>query len=524
MRLSGFMTIVVCLVTSQFTDAQEPQPHTENDIYRMVTFPLPPEVVLEVGGMGWLDTERTRLLSCTRRGELWVIDNPYADQPALEGQKISLRDQDGKTVQVDATREHLVAYKRMLFGLHEPLGMVVNPGHGYPDGIYMAQRGELTRVADTDGDDLIDDVETFCSSWEISGSYHEYAFGPKLGKDNQLWITLNRPFGGGQEGKAWWRGWAVRVDNKGKMTPVCPGLRSPAGLGTSIDGEMFFTDNQGDHVASGKLGHLKPDVFHGNPVGLESLDHPLANFKKPQENYPVLGLKWGDAMKANPKLIAPAIWFPYPQMGRSQTDILRDTTGGEFGPFAGQTFVGDLSNAIVMRVFMEKIDGEYQGVCFPFRRDFTPPVLRMIWGKNGTMFVGGSSRGWGGGKTSYGLSRIAWTGVTPFEIHEMRVRPDGYELTFTQPVDISTASDVKSYTVNAWTHLYYSNYGDKRHDEHPVPVTSAQVAADGKSVILQLEKMEPYYIHALTAGGLRSKSGRRLLHPEAYYTLNRLPK
>ena len=33
---------------------------------------------------------------------------------------------------------------------------------------------------------------------------------------------------------------AVKVDNKGKMIPVCPGLRSPAGLGTSLDGEMFF--------------------------------------------------------------------------------------------------------------------------------------------------------------------------------------------------------------------------------------------------------------------------------------------
>ena len=377
--------ILFSAMTLTVATAQQPKAPTENDYYRMVTFPLPDGLVLELSGLGWLDKEQTRLIACTRRGELWLIENPYSDQPALTGQKINVTDAAGKTSQLTATEKQIVSYKQMLFGLHEPLGILVNPGHGFPNGIYLAQRTELTRLEDTDGDDRIDVVETFCNSWEINGNYHEYSFGPKLGKDGNLWINLNRPFGGGQEAQGYWRGWSIKVDNKGKMHPVCPGLRSPAGLGKSLDGEMFFTDNQGDHVASGKMAHLKPGVFHGQPTGLESLDHPLANFKLPFADYPKRGMKWGDAVKANPKLIAPALWFPYPQMGKSQTDILHDTTGGKFGPFAGQTFVGDLSNALVMRVFMEKVDGEYQGACFHFRRNFTPPILRMAWGKGGTM-------------------------------------------------------------------------------------------------------------------------------------------
>lgn len=517
---------IVALVTAVHSrsDAQDTKPPTEDDIYRMVTFPIPDDITLEVGGLGWLDQEQTRLLACTRRGELWVIDNVYTDEPALEGQQLKVKNEEGKTVEVDPRPEQIVRYKRMLFGLHEPLGMVVNPGHGFPDGIYMAQRSELTRVEDTDGDDRIDIVETFCNDWEISGSYHEYAFGPKLGKDGQLWVTLNRPFGGGQEPKAYWRGWAVKINNKGEMTPVCPGLRSPAGLGTICDGEMFFTDNQGDHVAAGKMAHLKPGVFHGQTTGLESLDHPKANFELPFENYPKKNMYWGEAVKENPKLLAPAIWFPYPQMGKSQTDILCDDTGGKFGPFTGQTFVGDLSNAIVMRVFLEKVDGEYQGACFPFRKNFVPPVLRMTWGKDGSLLVGGSSRGWGGGRRPFGLARIAWTGVVPFEIHEMRARPDGFELTFTQPVDPNTAGDVNSYAMNTWTHNYGSGYGDKRHEEHAVKITSAKVGKGGNSVVLTLEQMQPYFIHALTAKGVRNEEGLPLLHPEAYYTLNYVPK
>ena len=489
----------------------------------MLTLPIPQDITLEVGGLGWLDKQQTRLLACTRRGELYVIDNVYADQLALEGEMLKTKNDEGKDVEVNPTAEQTIQYKRMLFGLHEPLGMLVNPPN-YPAGIYMAQRSELTRVADTDNDDRIDEVETFSNSWEISGSYHEYAFGPKLGKDGQLWITLNRPFGGGQEPKAYWRGWAVKVDNKGKMSPICPGLRSPAGLGSNPEGEMFFTDNQGDHVAAGKMAHIKPDVFHGQTTGLESLDHPDANFELPFEGYPKKGMLWGEAVKENPKLQAPTVWFPYPQMGKSQTDILADTSGGKFGPFSGQLFVGDLSSAQIMRVFLEKIDGEYQGAVFPFRKNFTPPVLRFIWGNDGTMFVGGSSRGWGGGRKPFGLARLQWTGQTPFEIHEMRARPNGFELTFTQPVDPETASDVASYKMHCWTHMYYSNYGDKRHEEHDLKVVKATVSKDNKSVILELDKVEPYFIHHLTAAGVRSADGLPLLHNEAYYTLNRVPK
>jgi hypothetical protein len=120
------------------------KPATEDDFYRMVTFPLPKDVVLEVGGMDWLDAEKTRLAVCTRRGEVWVLDNVYTDNPALAGTKVKVQNEDGKTVEVEATAAQIVSYKRMLFGLHEPLGMVVNP-KDFPKGIYMVQRSELTR-------------------------------------------------------------------------------------------------------------------------------------------------------------------------------------------------------------------------------------------------------------------------------------------------------------------------------------------------------------------------------------------
>ncbi|MBK7222586.1 MAG: hypothetical protein IPH94_15100 [Saprospiraceae bacterium] len=87
-------------------------------------------------------------------------------------------------------------YRLFASGLHEPLGCV------YKDGsIYAAQRGELTRLQDTDGDGYCDVYETiYCSA--IKRHYHEYSFGPVLGEDGSFYVTANVAFGD----KEWWRG------------------------------------------------------------------------------------------------------------------------------------------------------------------------------------------------------------------------------------------------------------------------------------------------------------------------------
>ncbi|MCS5563540.1 MAG: hypothetical protein NZ728_04780, partial [Oleiphilaceae bacterium] len=70
-KLLATLTLSLVLVSTLAT-AQQPKAPTENDYYRMVTFPLPEGLVLELSGLGWLDKAQTRLIACTRRGELWL--------------------------------------------------------------------------------------------------------------------------------------------------------------------------------------------------------------------------------------------------------------------------------------------------------------------------------------------------------------------------------------------------------------------------------------------------------------------
>jgi glucose/arabinose dehydrogenase len=450
----------------------------ESRHYRMLTILEPEGVVLEVGGLDVMPDGRP--IVATRRGEVWIINDADADPPFS------------------------CEFTRFAFGLHEPLGATWRDG-----ALYVAQRGELTKLTDLDGDDRADVFETVSDRWGVSGNYHEFAFGPKLDDEGRMWVTLNLGFCGSL-GKSIvpWRGWALIVGNDGTLTPVCGGLRSPNGLGRHVDGSMFFTDNQGDWIGTCKLSHLDFGDWHGHPSGNQWYEE--AKMPAPDVTAP-----------GKP----PAVWFPYDRMGRSASGFEADETGGAFGPFEGQLFVGDQYSSEVMRVFLERVDGAYQGACFPFRSGFDCGVNRVAFGNDGSLYVGLTNRGWWSvGNRPWGIQRLVYTGTMPFEVLEMRARPDGFELVFTEPVDPGTASAPSSYAMASFTHHFWEKYGSPEIDRRELVVRRAVVAPDRRSVRLVVDGLRAGYVHELDAAGVRNAAGRGLLHAEAYYTLNAIPR
>jgi hypothetical protein len=177
-----------------------------------------------------------------------------------------------------------------------------------------------------------------------------------------------------------------------------------------------------------------------------------------------------------------------------------------------------------MRVYLEKVNARYQGACFPFRRGFGSGNVPIRFAPDGSLIVGGTNRGWGSlGPKPFALERLVWTGKTPFEIHEMHAKPDGFELTFTQPIDAKTAGDPKSYAMKTYTYIYRAEYGSPEVDHTTPRIERVAVGAGGKSVRLYVSKLQEGHIHELSAAGVRSAAGLPLLHKEAYYTLNYIP-
>jgi hypothetical protein len=178
-----------------------------------------------------------------------------------------------------------------------------------------------------------------------------------------------------------------------------------------------------------------------------------------------------------------------------------------------------------MCVFLEKIDGVYQGALFPFRRGQGSGSLSLLFAPDGSLLVGGSNRGWGSrGSKEFALDRIVWRGKMPFEVHEMRAKPDGFELTFTQPIDPTTAVDPKSYDLSTYTYIYQSTYGSPEVDHTRPQIKGLMIGKEGRSVRLVIDGLQIGHVHELHLGGVRSAAGERLLHDAAYYTLNRIPK
>ncbi|WAC19323.1 hypothetical protein OVA24_19025 [Luteolibacter sp. SL250] len=484
--------------------AQEPAPGPsptalrESEAYRLIDLPTPPGVQFEAGALCLMGPDR--LAVATRIGEIWIADKILGD-PAQPEWKLFER------------------------GLHEVLGLAEKDG-----ALFATQRGEVTRMKDTDGDGRADIVETVGDAWGIDGNYHEYAFGSRFDPGGNLWVALCLTGSFTSDNR--YRGWALRISPDGKTIPMNTGIRSPGGIGFNGNGDVFYTENQGPWNGACKLQWLKPGSFAGHPAGLRWFDDPAtreavkaAGLTKPAE--PESGSRMHGEAKRIPELLPPAVLFPYDKMGQSAAGIIADGSGGKFGPFSGQLFVGDQTQSLVMRVFLEKTpDGQnYQGACFPFREGLASGSLSLDQGADGSLFVFQTGRGWGsrGGKP-FALQRLVWTGKTPFEIHEMRARPDGFTLTFTEPVDPASAAAPASYTMSAYTYIYQSSYGSPEVDTTKPVVERADVTADGLSIHLKVNGMIEGHLHELHLPGLRSAKGEALVHPRAYYTLNQLPK
>lgn len=464
----------------------------EEDYYPLVSIPVPEFISLEAGGLEMLPGNK--LAISTRRGDIYLLNNPFS-----------------KNIAEDAE------FTQYAGGLHEVLGIV------YKDGwLYATQRCELTRMKDENNDGTADLFETVSDGWDINGDYHEYAFGSKFDREGNIWVVLCLTGSFSSESK--YRGWCLRITPEGKVIPTCSGIRSPGGIGANAKGDMFYTDNQGPWNGACSIKHLKPGSFQGHPGGFKWFDVAGGAIgDKPKE--PQTKSRMMVEAKKIPQLEPPAVYFPYNKMGQSAAGIMCDTSGGKFGVFKDQMFVTDQSHSTLMRVYMEQVKGHYQGACFPFRQGFGSGALSVLMAEDGTVFVGGTNRGWGSrGPLPHSLDRLTWTGKVPFEIHEMHAKPDGFELTFTKPVDSKTAADPASYKLSTYCYIYQADYGSPEVDATTPKITKVDVAPDGKSVRLFVDKLVEGHVHELHSTGVRSMEGLPLLHSQAYYTLNYIPE
>ena len=225
----------------------------------------------------------------------------------------------------------------------------------------------------------------------VGYEYHEYAFGTKFDPEGNLYVALG--LSNSYHSRALFRGWAMKITPDGKTIPIASGLRSPGGIGPNEHGALFYIESQGPWNSSCSLKFLKEGGFMGHPVSFNWYEY-AKNLKGPPKNPESGGRIVTEKMKVK-ELVPYAVIFPYIRMGRSISGFVVNRTKGKFGPFENQIFIGDYTQSIVMRATTEKVNGVWQGACYPFREGFSTGILNLQFTPEGT-FLGWNQPGLAG--------------------------------------------------------------------------------------------------------------------------------
>lgn len=459
----------------------------EREYYPIVNIPMPKDTVIEAGAFAILPEGRVAV--GTRHGEIFILDGIDAEKPNP-------------------------TYHRFASGLDEIFGLTWEK-----DSFRVTQSCELTRVRDSNGDGVADQFETLSDAWGYA-NYHEYAFGSKPDREGNQFVALG--LSASYHSHALNRGFIMKVAPDGKTTAFASGLRSPGGIGFDEHDALFYIESQGPWNCSCSLKAVSQSSFHGHPASFHW--YPYAPELGPVPNMPQSGSRIAVEKKRIEQLTPYAVIFPYIRMGRSITAFSVDRTGGKFGPFENQMFLGDYTQSILMRATTEQINGVWQGACYPFREGLSTGILNVEFTPQGNLISGGTNRGWPvRGIKPFALERVEWSGKMPFEINRIAIEPNGFKITFTKSVEPSTGTAPESYAISSFTHPYHAGYGGPEIEKKKHEVKSVQLAADGLSAKIVLDELEPGFVYEFDLVKLRSSDREELLHRNAFYTVNEIP-
>lgn len=397
-----------------------------------------------------------------------------------------------------------VTLTRFAAGLGEPLGMA-----WYKGDLYVTQKQEVTRLRDTDGDGTADEYAAI-ATWPASSNYHEFSFN-LLPLDGRFFVTTSVPLKSGNTaytpapgansafGVPEGPGSVLSIDPATGIAEVfANGLRAPNGMGLGPDGHMYCSDNQGCWLPASRLNLIRKGGFYGHQRTPDG------------------------AVQSDP----PVVWFPHGEIGNSPSEPLLIPDG----PYRRQMLVGDVTHGGINRVFIENVgtenDSMYQGCVFQFSQGLEAGVNRMVWGPDGCLYVGGvgSNGNWHHKNKKFGLQRLRPSGQVPLEILRMESRRDGFELTFTEPVDAQALRNPESYAASTWRYIPTIEYGGPKVDLAALSITDVQISADHRRAFLSMPDLKPDSVVYLRLRNIKSQAGEDPFTTEAWYTLNRLGK
>jgi hypothetical protein len=334
---------------------------------------------------------------------------------------------------IDTTLQN-VTWKRYAAGLFEPFGVRVIGGQ-----IYVTCRDGIKRLHDFDGNDEADFIEAFWIDDDVSSMFHAYNFDLQTDSQGNFYFAK-----AGQYTNHHRPGTIMKIPPDGGSAEVVAwGIRTPNGMGKLQDDRFTVSDNQGPWMPAGKISLVKPNGFFGNmPINRE------------QDQW--LRGKYGGELPES--YDEPFIWMP---------QELDNSCGGQiwagdkrWGPLAGRLIHSSFGKGWLYYMSLQEIDGTMQSSIVSLPHQWQAGVMRLRVNPTDGQMYGTGLSGWQGPKGGKDgcLQRLRYTGNQVRIIDQVRVVPNGIELTFNFELS-NEAFDTESWDAEMWDYLWSRKYG-----------------------------------------------------------------
>lgn len=391
---------------------------------------------MRFGGFDFFKDGR-RAAICTWNGDVWIVSGVEGDLSQL-------------------------VWKRIASGLFQPLGVKV-----VDETIYVTCRDQIARLRDLNGDGEIDFVENFNNDHQVTEHFHEFAMGLQTDRDGNFYYAKSARHA--LPAVVAHHGTLLKVTKDGSRTEIlATGFRAANGVSVNDDGSFFVTDQEGHWTPKNRINLVRPGGFYGNMFGYHDR-----------------------TSSADADMEQPLVWITN-DMDRSPGELLW-VTSDKWGPLKGSLLNLSYGTGRIFVVPHEKVGGQFQGgvVQLPIP-DFPTGTMRgRFHPGNGDLYTCGLYAWAGNRQLDGGFFRVRATGKPAHLPTGLAARPEGMEIRFSDPVDPATANDAANYAVKVWSLKRSANYGSKHIDEHPLKVAGAILAADKKSVWLNIPGLQP---------------------------------
>src|SRR4029079_17227071 len=109
---------------------------------------------------------------------------------------------------------------------------------------------------------------------------------------------------------------------------------------------------------------------------------------------------------------------------------------------------------------------------------------------NGHLYACGMYAWAGNQQADGGFYRVRATGKAAYLPVDLHARTNGIGIKFTDALDLASANAPQNYAVKVWSLKRTADYGSKHIGEHSLNVANATLAADKKSVFLEIPELQ----------------------------------